>query len=62
MTHFKPNISRSDSEKYYLDPCKAQLKKPFPSLNDAATIVLTIVVPAYNEENRCKMFVYKVEY
>jgi len=30
-----------------------KIKVPFPSLFEEASIDLTVVVPAYNEEERC---------
>jgi dolichyl-phosphate beta-glucosyltransferase len=54
MTRFKPNITRHDSEKYYKDPQNAGRQMPFPSLQDEATLHLTVVIPAYNEQERCK--------
>jgi len=51
-TSSEPNLSHHDSEKYYLDPT-VNSKVPFPSLSEEASIDLTVVVPAYNEEKRC---------
>jgi len=51
-TSSEPNLSHHDSEKYYLDPT-TNSKVPFPSLSEAASVDLTVVVPAYNEEERC---------
>ena len=51
-TSSEPNLSHHDSEKYYLDPT-VNSKVPFPSLSEEASVDLTVVVPAYNEEKRC---------
>jgi len=51
-TRSEPNLSHHDSEKYYLDPT-LKSKVPFPSLSEEASVDLTVVVPAYNEEERC---------
>ncbi|KAK8813332.1 hypothetical protein WA158_002924 [Blastocystis sp. Blastoise] len=42
-----------DSEKTFYDPQSEEYHE-FPSLNDPATIDLSIVIPAYNEENRMR--------
>jgi len=47
----KPNLSRSDQEKVFCDP-KKKTEIPFPSLTDPPSIDLSVVVPAYNEEER----------
>ena len=49
MVHFV----RTENERFYSDPSapsKSQLK-PFPSLSDPATLTLTVVVPAKDEES-----------
>lgn len=48
-----PNLHRYESEKYYYDP-HSKSKTLFPSISDAGTISLSVVIPAYNEENRSK--------
>ena len=45
-----PDIMRFESEKYFSDENGA--KKPFPSLFDQPTVKLSVIVPAYNEEER----------
>nr|CAG4643437.1 EOG090X0BIY [Ilyocryptus agilis] len=40
-----------EEEKTYLDPLTNELLE-FPSIEDPATVVLSVVVPAYNEEKR----------
>lgn len=52
-TSSKPNLSCHESEKYFLDPAEKR-RVLFPSLDDTGTLSLTVVVPAYNEEERCK--------
>lgn len=46
-----PNLSRYDSEKFYLDPKKGK-KLEFPSIHDPPSVDLSVIVPAYNEEER----------
>jgi dolichyl-phosphate beta-glucosyltransferase len=50
-TRSEPNLSCNESEKYFLDP-KTGKRKPFPTLSDDADIDLSIIVPAYNEQER----------
>lgn len=45
-----PDLGRYDSEKYFLN--EKQEKCLFPSINDPASIELSVIVPAYNEEER----------
>lgn len=47
-----PDLGRYDSEKYFLN--EKQEKCLFPSINDLASVELSVIVPAYNEEERCK--------
>lgn len=47
-----PKWKRYDSEKYFTDP-KTGGKHLFPSLWDEPSVDLSVVVPAYNEEDRC---------
>ena len=51
-TSYEPNLHGYDSEKYYLDPA-LNSTVPFPSLHEEASVDLTVIVPAYNEEERC---------
>nr|SVE75961.1 EOG090X0BIY [Daphnia hispanica] len=44
-------IIRSKEEQFYLDPNTAE-KQRFPSITDEPTILLSVIVPAYNEEKR----------
>lgn len=48
-----PDLGRYDSEKYFLN--EKQEKCLFPSINDPASIELSVIVPAYNEEERLPM-------
>lgn len=48
-----PTITRHKDEKCYLDP-KTVKTIEFPSLDDSPTLDLSVIVPAYNEEKRCK--------
>lgn len=49
-----PIISRFDSEKYYKDPNKNNATYPFPIMEEAGSIDLSVIVPSYNEEERCE--------
>ena len=50
-----PNIVEFPSEKEFIDASSGK-KLPFPSITDKSTCTLSVVVPAYNEEERCKYF------
>ena len=53
-TVVEPNLSRADPEKVYLDP-KSNTKAEFPSTVESdPSLYISLVVPAYNEEERCK--------
>ena len=47
-------IERFPDEKYYIDPGKENTKCSFPYLEQESSIDLSVIVPAYNEEDRCK--------
>ena len=49
-----PNITRLESEKYYKDPNKNNATYAFPFLEEEGSLDLSLVVPAYNEEERRK--------
>ena len=53
-----PNVWRDEKEKFYLNPSSGK-KEAFPSINDDWSVHLSVIVPAYNEEDRCKNFLYK---
>lgn len=48
-----PDLGRYDSEKYFLN--EKQEKCLFPSINDPASVELSVIVPAYNEDERLPM-------
>jgi len=52
-TDFQNGLKRFDQEKYFRDP-KTGENCEFPSLFDNPSITLSVVVPAYFEEVRCK--------
>lgn len=47
-------IHRHDDETYFVDEHCKRIK--FPSLSDSPTIELSVIVPAYNEQDRRKSF------
>jgi dolichyl-phosphate beta-glucosyltransferase len=47
----EPDLSRADSEKSFTDP-SSNSTKPFPSIGDAPSLYLSLVIPAYKEEKR----------
>ena len=53
MTERDPDLERADSEKVFMDPGTME-KHPFPSITSEPSIGITLVVPAYNEQKRCK--------
>lgn len=48
-----PDLRRSQSEQTFLDP-KDGKRKPFPKISDPPSLYLSLVVPAYKEQNRCE--------
>ncbi|XP_014662061.1 PREDICTED: dolichyl-phosphate beta-glucosyltransferase-like [Priapulus caudatus] len=46
-----PVICRSETEEYFVDPVSST-KKRFPSLSAPAELQLSVIVPAYNEQER----------
>lgn len=54
ITNPYPVIQRYSEEKYYND-LRSQEKIEFPSIEEQSSINLSVVVPAYNEEERCKI-------
>lgn len=46
-----PVIKRRKEERHFLDPVKIQ-NVDFPSVEDAPTVHLSVIIPAYNEEQR----------
>ena len=54
-TVVEPNLERADSEKVYSDPDTGE-KRPFPSVTDPLpSVYITLVVPAYNEQDRSEL-------
>lgn len=49
-----PYLGRYDSEKYFYSPEKGE-KCKFPSIHDPPSTDLSVIVPAYFEEERCKL-------
>ncbi len=49
-----PEVIRYEAEKSFVDP-KTGKSEEFPFLRDSSSVTLSVVVPAYNEELRCKM-------
>ena len=47
-----PNLQRHESEMFFLDPKHGNTKQSFPSLDDTPSNDLSVIVPAYNEEER----------
>ncbi|GAB1609611.1 dolichyl-phosphate beta-glucosyltransferase-like [Argonauta hians] len=47
-----PSLIRYESEMFFIDPKNNNEKSRFPNNSDAASIDLSVVVPAYNEEER----------
>lgn len=47
-----PEIKRFESEKSYKDPNKNNATYFFPFMEEEGSIDLSVVVPAYNEEER----------
>ena len=54
-TNPDPDMRRYESEKFFIDPNSDDKKMPFPSLSNDATLELSVIVPSYNEEKRCKL-------
>lgn len=54
MTERDPDLKRDPSEKVFLDP-QTQKTHPFPSIDDLPSVYMTLVVPAYKEQDRCKL-------
>lgn len=52
-TKREPDLQRAESEKSFMDP-GTEKRHPFPSITSPPSVDMTLVVPAYNEQNRCK--------
>lgn len=53
-TQRQPNLWRDKSEKYF-PTGRDEESEPFPSLSTSSSLTLSLVVPAYNEEERCRL-------
>ncbi|KOC66885.1 Dolichyl-phosphate beta-glucosyltransferase [Habropoda laboriosa] len=51
ITEPHPHIWRDEKEKYFFNP-KTENSEVFPSLHDSWSVHLSVIVPAYNEEQR----------
>lgn len=52
-----PVVERFKEEEVFHDPVN-KTKVKFPSIEDEYTLNLSVIVPAYNEEKRCKLYIY----
>ena len=55
----EPNLSRSKNERTFVDPSSKE-RQEFPSLEDSATLSLSVIVPSYKEETRCESCASKI--
>lgn len=53
MTTPHPVVRRHDLEKYFIRVENGG-KEKFPSIDDEPSVQLSVVVPAYEEQERCK--------
>lgn len=51
-----PVVTRSKKEKFFLNPKTGKLEE-FPNISEKCSVNLSVIVPAYNEEIRCKFFI-----
>jgi len=51
-TERAPPNHRFESEETYVDPATGQ-RRPLGDISDIHSVELSVVVPAYNEEERC---------
>lgn len=51
-----PGVERLEEEEFYKDP-KSKNKIKFPSIQDPYSVNLSVIVPAYNEEERRKFYI-----
>lgn len=56
-----PQIIRYAEEQFYFDPV-SKTKQPFPSINESPSIALSVIVPAYEEEQRCESSIDRIIY
>lgn len=55
ITEPYPEIIRHKQEETYEDPVTNE-KQKFPSIDNEPDIQLSVVVPAFDEEARCKLY------
>ncbi len=57
MTSNAPYLFRHESENYFVDPSSegGEKKSKFPRIEDVASVDLSVIVPSYNEKERCKL-------
>ena len=53
ITEREPDLKRDKSEKVFTDP-KTEESHPFPSIDDKPSVHMSLVVPAYKEQDRRK--------
>ena len=53
-----PIITRYECEKTFID-VTTDKSQGFPFLEEKPTVVLSVIVPAYNEQDRCKCLFFK---
>ena len=54
LTKPHPVICRHESEKFFVNPGIENKCMPFPRLCDPPSVDLSVIIPAYDEEHRCK--------
>ena len=47
-----PDLSKHDSEKEYFIDRSRRTKKKFSSISDVPSVKISVIIPAYNEEDR----------
>ena len=52
ITSTSPNMDYYESEHFFVDPQNSSERCKFPSIEDEASVDLSVIVPAYNEEER----------
>lgn len=56
ITNPFPLVERFEEEETYTDP-RSKRKERFPNIHDSYSVHLSVVVPAYNEEERCEFYI-----
>ena len=59
-TEKEPFLKRYESEKFYYDPSSGK-KLAFNSVFDSPSLLLSVVIPAYNEQGRSKLLLVFVQ-